>query len=226
MSAVAGTKTLRTLGAAAIVAAVACTVGASPARANGDAASDDLLAQNVFVPFNTKISSTLAQQLAGLTRDAKRKRYPITVALISTPSDLGAVTALWRKPQQYAKFLAQEISYVYRARLLIVMPSGFGIYHLGHPTAKEKRVLSRVSVASGGDGMAASAIAAITQLAAANGVKLVPRRVASPSDRNTHDRYVILLIVAGVLLVLVISTPLLRRKVPSPSEANGKQQSR
>jgi hypothetical protein len=60
----------------------------------------------VFVPFDAKIASTLAQQLAGLTLDAKRKRYPIKVALIATPYELGTARALWRKPQQYAHFLA------------------------------------------------------------------------------------------------------------------------
>jgi hypothetical protein len=219
MTAHAPTLRFRALAAAAL-AVVACTLAASPARADGDPASDYLLTQNVFVPFNTKVSSALTQQLAGLTLDAKRKRYPIKVALIATPYDLGAITALWRKPQQYAKFLAQEISFVYRDRLLIVMPNGFGIYHLGHPTAEEKRVISRLSVRPGGNGIAASAITAVKQLAAADGVKLVPRRVAAPSGSDTHDRYLILLIAAVVLLVLVIAMPLRRRRATSPSESN------
>jgi hypothetical protein len=214
-------RTRRALAAAA-VAALAAIVAVTPARADGDPASDYLLSQNVFFPFNSKISSTLQEQLTGLTLDAKQKDYPIKVALIATPYDLGAITALWRKPQPYAKFLAQELAFVYRGRLLIVMPNGFGIYHLGHQTAKEKRVLSRLTVASGGNGMAGSAITAVKQLAAAKGVKVVPRHVGSSSDRNTHDRYVILLIVAGVLLVLVIVMPLRRRKAESPSEANRK----
>jgi hypothetical protein len=214
-------RTARTL-VAATVAALAASIAATPARADGDPASDYLLTQNVFVPFNTKFSPTLTQQLAGLTLDGKRKRYPIKVALIATPYDLGAITALWRKPQRYAHFLAQEIAFAYRGRLLIVMPNGFGIYHLGHSTATEKQVLARLSVAQGGNGMAGSAIAAVKQLAAANGVKLVPRRADTPSARNTHDRYVILLIVAGVLLVLVIFMPLRRRKTASTSESHRK----
>jgi len=217
----ARTTSLRAL-AAVTLTAVACTIAATPARADGDPASDYLLTQNVFVPFDTKISPTLTQQLARLTLDGKRKRYPIKVALIATPYDLGAITGLWRKPQRYAHFLAQEIAFVYRGRLLIVMPNGFGIYNLGHQTAKEKRVLSQLTVASGGNGMAASAITAVKRLAAADGVKLVPRSVASSSNRNTHDRYVILLIVAGVLLVLVIFMPLRRRKPTKPSAANRK----
>jgi hypothetical protein len=221
MTANTRTRSVRALAAVGLTA-VACTIAAPLARADGDPASDYLLTQDVFLPFNTKISSTLAQQLTGLTADAKRKHFPIKVALIAKPYDLGAITALWRKPQPYAKFLAQELAFVYRGRLLIVMPNGFGIYHLAHPTAKEKRVLSRLTVASGGDGMAGSAIVAVKQLAAANGVKLVPRDVAAPSSRDTHDRYVILLIVAGVLLVLVIFMPLRRRKAESPSGADRK----
>ncbi len=94
----------------------------------------------------------LSQQLAGLTLDAKRKRYPIKVALITTPYDVGTARALWRKPQQHAHFLAQEPSSVYRGRLLIAMPNGFGIDHVRHPAVKEKRVLSRLSGAAGGNG--------------------------------------------------------------------------
>jgi hypothetical protein len=106
----------------------------------------------VFVPFDAKIASMLSQQLAGLTLDAKRKRYPTKVALIATSYDVGTARALWRKPQQHAHFLAQELSYVYRGRLLIAMPNGFGIDHVRHPAVKEKRVLSRLSGAAGGNG--------------------------------------------------------------------------
>ncbi len=66
------------------VVALAGVVTVTPARADGDLASAYALSRNVFVPFDAKIASMLSQQLAGLTLDAKRKRYRIKVALIAT----------------------------------------------------------------------------------------------------------------------------------------------
>jgi hypothetical protein len=59
---------------------------------------------------------------------AARARVPIRVAVIATPYDLGSVGALYRKPQRYARFLGQELSYVYKGRLLVVMPNGYGLW--------------------------------------------------------------------------------------------------
>jgi hypothetical protein len=197
-----------------VLVAAALTLGVSPAPAlaDGDPASDYLLSQNVFLPFDAKVPGPVAQELSGLTVDAKSKGYPIRVALIAKRYDLGAVTALWLKPQPYAHFLAQELSFVYRGRLLIVMPNGFGIYHLGHPTTRERRALAGLAVSPGGEGMARSAIAAVKRLAAASGVKVVPREAPPSRSGGTHDRFVILLVVAGVLLLLTIFVPRRRRR--------------
>ena len=56
------------------------------------------------------------------------------MAIIASPFDLGAVTALWRKPRAYARFLGIELSTVYRQRLLVVMPDGLGFNWPGHAT--------------------------------------------------------------------------------------------
>ena len=36
------------------------------------------------------------------------------VAIIASPPDLGSVTELWHQPQNYARFLAQELTLIYR----------------------------------------------------------------------------------------------------------------
>ena len=55
--------------------------------------------------------------------------------MIASPTDLGSVTELWRQPQNYARFLAQELSLLYRGPLLVVMPNGYGRYRLEGPLA-------------------------------------------------------------------------------------------
>ena len=83
------------------VIAVVALAGVVTAGARGRRRRERLpLSRNVFVPFDAKIASMLSQQLAGLTLDAKRKRYPTKVALIATSYDVGTARALWRKPQQ------------------------------------------------------------------------------------------------------------------------------
>src|SRR5262249_28982724 len=113
-------------------AALLAVVPAETARADGDPASDFLLSQKVFLPFDAQISPTLSEELVSLASAAGRQGDPIRVAVIATPADLGSVTALWKRPRQYARFLASEVSFAYHGRLLIVMPQGLGTYQLGH----------------------------------------------------------------------------------------------
>ena len=50
----------------AVVLVTACLCAPAGARANGDPASDYLLAQNVFLPFTTKIDNNEVQRLNAL----------------------------------------------------------------------------------------------------------------------------------------------------------------
>jgi len=38
----------------------------------------------------------------------------------------GGAIDFWKKPQDYAKFLAEELAFVYDKRLLVIMPNGYG----------------------------------------------------------------------------------------------------
>jgi len=67
-----------------------------------DPASDFLLTQDVFVPWDVKLPPAQTSRLTNLVHSAKASGYRIKVALIATPYDLGAVTPLWRRPQRYA----------------------------------------------------------------------------------------------------------------------------
>ena len=57
--------------------------------------------------------------------------------MIASSYDLGSITSLWRKPRTYARFLGAELQFVYKDRLLIVMPNGFGISRQGQPVDRE-----------------------------------------------------------------------------------------
>jgi hypothetical protein len=139
--------------------------------------------------------------------------------LITTPSDLGAIPSLFGKPQTYAKFLWQELSFVYRGRVLILMPNGLGTYGGGASTAHEQRLLGNLTVGSGVDGMAASAVEAILKLAAAAGHKLdvKPVGVATParsSSSSNSDRFVIAGVVAGAVILAIAGFSIRRRWQP------------
>jgi hypothetical protein len=194
----------------AVLAAVLALAAATTARADGDPASDFLLTQKVFLPYDARISATRSEQLTALASDAAREGYPIRIALIASPVDLGSVTALWAKPQQYAKFLAAEVSFAYRGRLLIVMPAGLGTYQLRRPSGRQRHALAGLKVEPGANRLAATAIAAVERLAAARGITLQTRQFASPSKRNSNDRLRLGLIVAATLVVLAALLPVMR----------------
>jgi len=198
----------------ALLALVAVPV----AHADGDPASDYLITQRVFLPYDTKIPKSDQQVLQGIVADAHKKGYPIRVAVIGSDYDLGSVTILWKQPKRYAKFLAEELQFVHNDPLLTVMPNGMGFYWVGHKPAGEKETLADIPIAPGGGGLAQAATRAVQQLAAARGLHLTPVKVAAPkaSHRNRDDR---LIIVAAVAIALIVGSVarllMLRRRRPA-----------
>jgi hypothetical protein len=169
------------------------------ARANGDPASDVLLTDQTFLPFEAPISASAKNDLQKTVAEATAKGYPIRVAVIAFTGDLGTAVSLWGKPQPYSKFLWNELSFQYPGRLLVAMPAGFGFYDgNGKPVDKELKVLKRVPPGKIPTALTESAAQAVRELAAANGVK-----VAKPSGggSSTRDR---ILILVGALVALVV----------------------
>ncbi len=128
--------------AAGIAAVVIVALLLAPlARADGDPASDWLLTQPAFTSYDKSVSKAEAAKLVAMLTDAKAKGFPLKVAVIVSPYDLGAVPVLYKRPQTYAKFLGQEIYFVTKDELLVVMPNGYGIYKArGLPTADKSLV--------------------------------------------------------------------------------------
>jgi hypothetical protein len=192
----------------ATLAAVALLVPGA-ARANGDPASDVLLTDQVFLPFEAPISDSAKKNLRDTVAEANKKGFKIRVALIAFTSDLGTATALWAHPEDYSKFLGKEIAFVTTDPLLVSMPSGFGFYDQGRPVASEQQVLAKVKPRKIPTALAESTTAAVRALAAAKGITL-PK--PSSDSSGTHDRLILGAAVVAFLLVLLLPARLLRRR--------------
>ena len=99
---------------AASLALVASAVAAQCAFADGDPASDVLVSQDGFLPQT--VPASLANDLAGLARQARTLGSPLKIALISAPTDLGSITSLYGRPIAYARFLSIELQTSRRLR--------------------------------------------------------------------------------------------------------------
>jgi hypothetical protein len=154
----------RALVLAAVAATVALRVPVS--HADGDPASDTLLEQNVFFPYaapSSPVRLAVQQAVAGVYARGNR----IKVAVIYDQTDLGSIPSLFGRPGDYAQFLGIELGLWYVGPLLVVMPTGFGIYDGGRSTASEQAVLAQLHVdGSSPDGLTRSATTAVQHLAA------------------------------------------------------------
>lgn len=200
---------MRTAAAAAL--AIALLTMPATALADGDPASDVLLSQSSFVPWDSGASARQQQQLDSVLAAAARNGYPIRVAVIASPSDLGSVPALWRRPQTYARFLDEELSLAFHGPVLVVMPNGLG---LGSPTgasAGEQGVIARTTRPGKRD-LTSAAASAVVQLAASAGHPLPtatptvgPQSTAPASSQNAVAWIVFVIGAALIALVWGIS---------------------
>lgn len=195
--------------AAALVAAALLLLLAAPAvaRAHGDPASDYLLVQNVFLPFNAKVDPKASAELAETIRAAEGKGLKIKVAVVASRYDLGTAFTLYNKPQKYARFLGLELSFQYHDRLLVVMPNGYGYAIGGKPNEGGAAVLQKLPPpGSGPTEQVRAATAAIRKLAFASG-KPLPAAGSGGGRSKTRDRITIaagLVALAALLAGIVL----------------------
>jgi cytochrome oxidase Cu insertion factor (SCO1/SenC/PrrC family) len=201
------------------VALVAVSGGV--ARADGDPASDFLVANQVFLSSQSTGVSPAQRQLVAALAAANRAGFAIRVAVIASDYDLGSVTELWDQPRTYARFLGVELSLAdMRQRLLVVMPNGFGFNWPGHPTAGTYRLLATVPVDSrAGADLAAPAEVAIRRLARASGIALPPSQPAAGGGSARPGSAAALTIIGAVagglaaLVALAIVITRVRRRL-------------
>jgi hypothetical protein len=153
--------------AALICMCVAAAIAAQSARADGDPASDYLLVQAVFVPYEAATATKQQHVLTALVAKVNKAGFTIRVAVVASAYDLGSVTVLWRKPQTYARFLGAELAFVYNQRLLVVMPNGFGFNWPRHSPKAAYALLAKMPIKRGTTGLLESATAAVQALAKA-----------------------------------------------------------
>jgi cytochrome oxidase Cu insertion factor (SCO1/SenC/PrrC family)/predicted anti-sigma-YlaC factor YlaD/thiol-disulfide isomerase/thioredoxin len=142
------------------------------ALADGDPGSDVLVNQNLFVDADAGVTIPQQASLGNLLQAAGTSGAPIRVAIIAHPDDLGAIMALWDKPQTYARFLGIELSLAYKQRLLVVMPNGFGFNWPGHDLSATYRMLAGIRVGSGPSALVAATRTAVVRIVALSGAKL------------------------------------------------------
>jgi len=147
--------------------AVVLALAPAPARADGDPASDVLILQNVYYPYKPPVSAALRARLDDLTKRAAKAGFPIKVALIAAPGDLGVVPEMIGRAQRYARFLEPEIVYNRPVPLLTVMANGYGTQATG-PRGPAV-VAALPAPGAGSDALARGAIVAVQRLAAADG---------------------------------------------------------
>jgi hypothetical protein len=152
--------------ASLVALSAALALCASQARADGDPASDVLLAQNVFYPYQPPVSSSMEAAMNRALAGAAHTGLNLKVAIIGSPEDLGADPRFFGYPARYAHYLDREISFNFIQPLLVVMPAGFATVAAGPPGALQSM---RVDRSHASYGLTRSAILAVVALARANG---------------------------------------------------------
>ncbi len=204
------------LGAMLTVAAGVSRPGS--ALADGDPASDVLLGDNVFYPYSPAVPRSLQLTLNVVTAKARAQGFPLKVALIAAPTDLGVIPDLFGKPQSYAQFLDQEISFTSRQRLLVVMAAGYGLEGFDGPAQVAARALPKPSGATSTD-LARAALVAVPRLAAAGGhpIRGVPGVTAPAGGAGSSSGAPLAIGLAAAALLVAAALVVLRRRTASHS---------
>src|SRR4051794_9170510 len=112
--------------ALATVVLLAALAAAPSARADGDPASDVLLLQDAYLPYQPVVPKRVSDALNSTLKQLRKKGYPLKVAVIASKTDLGTVPQFLGRPGPYASFLESEIKFNKAKPLLVVMEAGYG----------------------------------------------------------------------------------------------------
>jgi hypothetical protein len=202
-----------------LAVAAAFALMPSPARADGDPASDVLLLQDVYLPYAPGVPGPLGKTITTLLKTTRKAGFPLKVAIIANAKDLGAVPQFFAKPQSYAPFLQSEIAFNSKRPLLVVMPTGYGAAAL--PAGSETGLQGLTPPKSaGGEDLGRSAVAAIVKLSAAAGHPVpTPKVPAAGGGGGGGTSPLIVFGVPVALLALGGVLAALRRRQDATAEA-------
>lgn len=203
----------------ALAALLLGLLAAAPnALADGDPASDYLLGGSTYLsPFDSHIPKAEQAKLIAMLASARKQGFPLKVALIATSYDLGSVPSLFKTPQTYAHFLAEEDFYYWKTEVLVVTPFGFGIYKANKLPAADRALIAKLKVppkATGPELMTAVENA-VTKLAARRGLTLATSTPGTGGSSEWAERGEI---AGGAVVLCLIGGGiwfLLRRRRPA-----------
>jgi LPXTG-motif cell wall-anchored protein len=202
----------RRLASLVTAALLVTTLVPALAVADGDPASDVLLGANVFYPYTPSVAPSVQRELNAETAAAKQAGFPVKVALIASPVDLGVIPSVFGKPQTYADFLDQEISFVRAQPLLVVMAAGYGVQGIKAPAGAALDGLAKPGGTSSTE-LAQAAITAVAKLAAASKHPITePSAASTPRNTGGNGSTTPIVIGLAVAIVLVASALIVLRR--------------
>jgi hypothetical protein len=197
-----------------VILAFTTVIAVPAALADGDPASDVLVSFQYFDPIDLSLPPATTAELSAVLSASSRAGFPIRVAMIASPMDLGTVTSLWRDPGAYAGYLQDELSNLFAGQILVVMPNGFGLHGPSGGAHAVTAAESSVRALAPGPGaaLARAALSAVPRLAAAAGhpipatelstaLHAVARRQAAPAGDASAEE--LLALVIGALMIAV-----------------------
>lgn len=197
----------RVLGALMSAGLAAGALALPPAAgADGDPASDVLISDTLYVPYQAPSAATVTK-LRKTIGAARAAGDPVRVAVIGSAQDLGAVANLYGHPREYARLLSQELGRPvepnakgHQEQLIVVMPAGYGT--AGVPPAVDRK-LRNIELASetDPDALASAAGYGVQQLAAASGHRL-PATFSKPKGKDGGGGLTVLLVLLALLALV------------------------
>jgi len=201
----------------------ALALGAAPAAfADADPPSDILILQDVYFPYQPKVSPAPARELKQAQAALKRKGLNLKIAIVASQVDLGAVPQLFNQSEKYAKFLGSEIAFNSKKPLLIAMPSGLATSNLP-PKAAATAAAVKIGSDQDSDALTKAATEGIVKIAAAVGKPIPePKSSGGSSTKKKSGGGNTVLIVVGVILsgVLLLALIVIVRRLSATNDAD------
>jgi hypothetical protein len=189
------------------------------AIANGDPASDVLLQRDVFLPYQPQVCPQVKHALESATSKSSAAGYPIKVAVIGSPYDLGTEPSFFGHPPEYAAFLGKELRafspHLKRkltdVPLLVVMPKGLALWKVD---ARLNKVVQQIAVSSNADSnaLARAAVKAVPKIATAAGHPTGPIQIRSGCSSKGNAIGTILPFGVPILLLVLVGLLLRLRR--------------
>jgi len=220
--------------AGALVGAVALVAAAPAAFAHGDPSSHYLETGVLYPAVGDPPTQETELALLGLLHAARDNGYPIKVALVANKQDLTEDATMLKRPQDYATFVAGELSLTrpLRGLVLVVTPVGYGLagnlpdrsgdlQTVDHDQSAALVAGLGQAAGEGGEALAEAAEMATRRLAADAGHPLpayVPpaqplqsSTASEPSDSGGFNLWLALGVFAGVFLFAALAYEVQRR---------------